>query len=177
MGSCASSVVKNISTFYPCDVMEPIKLPWMSESEINDLIDSQTICRIALKGSDYPYLAPFQYIRLADVLYFHFTDYGIKMRFLQENRKACVQIEYYEPDLSSYKFVSLRGELEQVKDLDKYEKAVKMFAEIGKKRLSPKFLAAHGLDPDGDWDSFNVSKQFVIMKLVNVTDKIGLKSP
>jgi hypothetical protein len=95
------------------------------------------------------------------------------MRLLRKNSNACVQIEQYEPDLSKYKFVSLRGKLERVTDPSEYEKIVKIFAETGKKVLSRNFLAAHGLNPDEGWGSFNVSKKFIIMKLVNVTEKLG----
>ena len=157
--------------------MEPFKLPRMSEPEIDELVDSQMICRIALKGQDYPYLAPFRYVRMGGNLYFHFTDYGRKMQLLRGDKNTCVQIEQYEPDLSRYRFVSLRGRLEEVRDEDEYGVVVKLFAESGSKRLSPKFLAAHGLRPEDGWESFNTSKKFTIIKLVEIRDWIGLKSP
>jgi uncharacterized protein len=157
--------------------LEPYKLPKMSDSEIDKLVDSQIICRIALRGEDYPYLAPFRYIKYGDTLYFHFTDYGKKMRFLRMNRKACVQIEQYEPDLSNYRFVSFRGRLEEVIEEDEYQNVVKLFSESGSKHISTKFLAAHGIKSENGWSSFNASNKYTIMKLVEVTEKIGLKSP
>jgi len=157
--------------------MEPVKLPRMSRAEIDELVNSQIICRIALKGQDYPYLAPFRFVKIGDNLYFHFTNYGRKMQLLMDERNACVQIEQYEPDLSSYRFVSFRGRLDEVTDEDEYNNVVKLFAESGSKRLSPKFLAAHGLRPEDGWGSFNTSQKFTIMKLVEVRDKVGLKSP
>ncbi|MHA1916647.1 MAG: pyridoxamine 5'-phosphate oxidase family protein, partial [Promethearchaeota archaeon] len=51
----------------------------MNRHEIDSFIKEQMLCRIAFKGDDYPYLAPFQYVFLNDSLYFHFTDYGKKM--------------------------------------------------------------------------------------------------
>ena len=79
--------------------------------------------------------------------------------------------------MSSYRFVSLRGELEKVDNPSEYKEAVLTFSEIGKKTLSTKFLAAHGLDPSEGWESFSPCKQFIIMKLEKISEKIGLKSP
>ena len=157
--------------------MEPIKLPWMDDSEIGELVREQSICRIAINGEEYPYLAPFRYIVIGNTLYFHFTDYGRKVKLLEKNRKVCVQIERYQPDLSSYRFVSLRGELEKVDDPNEYKEAVLTFSKTDKKMLSTKFLAAHGLDPSDGWESFSPRKQFIIMKLEKISEKIGLKSP
>lgn len=152
-----------------------VKLPSMSSGEIKELLSNQFMCRIAFNGGEYPYLAPFRYVRLDDVLYFHFTDYGKKMRLLEQDDRVCVQIESYTPDLSNYNFVSLRGRLVKVEEPDEIEQAVKLFAESGKKRISPKFLAAHGFDPDVGWDGFK--GDLVIIKLVDIVEKVGLKSP
>ena len=157
--------------------MEPFKLPQMSKSEIDYLINSQKISRIAMNGGEYPYLAPFRYVILEKTLYFHFTDYGKKMKLLKNDCKVCVQIEQYEPDLSSYRFVSLCGKLIQVEDPKEYDEIRSMFSETGKKGLSTAFLAAHGLNPEKGWDAFKDEEQLLFMKLVSLTWKIGLKSP
>jgi nitroimidazol reductase NimA-like FMN-containing flavoprotein (pyridoxamine 5'-phosphate oxidase superfamily) len=156
--------------------MSIVKLPRMSSKEVEKLINNQLMCRIAFKGGEYPYLAPFRYVRIDDTLYFHFTDYGKKMRLLEQDDKVCVQIESYKPDLSEYNFVSLRGHLRRVTDSSELKKAVDLFAESGKKGISTKFLAAHGFDPNKDWDSFR-GEDLVIIKLVDIKEKIGLKSP
>lgn len=156
--------------------MEPFRLPKMSESEIENLIESQNLCRIAFNGSNYPYLAPFRYIRLNDSFYFHFTDYGKKMRLIDRDGRVCVQIESYKADLSEYDFVSIRGNLERVKVGDEYAKVVELFRETGSK-LSTKFLAAHGIEPKKGWDEFKEGKGLVIVKLVDIVEKVGLKSP
>lgn len=156
--------------------MDIIKLPIMSKGEVEALINAQNLCRIALNGPNHPYLIPFRYVNVNGVLYFHFTDYGKKMRLLDRDNKVCVQIESYKPDLSQYNFVSIRGALEQVDDPSEYSKVVKMFRESGKE-LSTKFLAAHGIDPSRGWDEFKEGKGLVIMRLVDIVEKVGLKSP
>ena len=155
--------------------MSLVKLPRMSSDEVEALLDNQLMCRIAFNGGEYPYLAPFRYVRIDDVLYFHFTDYGKKMRLLEQDDKACVQIESYKPDLSEYNFVSLRGRLVKVEDPEEANKVVRLFAKTGKDSISPKFLAAHGFDPEDGWDVFK--GDLVIIKLVDIVEKVGLKSP
>ncbi len=156
--------------------MSVVKLPWMSGVEVDNLIGTQNICRIAFKGDDYPYLAPFRYVFMGGALYFHFTNYGKKMRFLKQDDRCCVQIERYLPDLSSYSFVSLRGRLEEVTDPEERKKAVGLFRESGR-TLSTRFLAAHGLEPRDGWGAFTADKDLVIVKLVDIVEKVGLKNP
>lgn len=156
--------------------MSPFKLPKMSDSEIDALVSKQNICRIAFNGDNYPYLAPFRYVRINGTLYFHFTDYGKKMRLIEQDDRACVQIETYIPNLSQYNFISYRGHLKKVDDNDEREKAIKQFRETGKKGISPKFLAAHGFNPEEGWDAFK-GDDLVILKLVDIVERVGLKSP
>ncbi len=157
--------------------MRPVKLPWMTDAETARLVDEQMLCRIAFRGDDYPYLAPFRYVVMDDTLYFHFTDYGKKMRLLETDSRTCVQIESYEPDLSEYSFVSYRGRLERVTDAGEREKAIRLFAKTGEKRLSTKFLAAHGIEPGEGWREFTSDKELVIVKLADVVERVGLKNP
>jgi nitroimidazol reductase NimA-like FMN-containing flavoprotein (pyridoxamine 5'-phosphate oxidase superfamily) len=149
----------------------------MTGDEIGDLIDEQMMCRIAFNGEEYPYLAPFQYVKINDVLYFHFTDYGRKMKLLKRDNRVCVQVEKYTPDLGKYYFVSLRGKLEIVEDEEERYTAIKKLAKMGREKLSENFLAAHGIDPSKGWEMLSKKQDPVIVKLVEVVDKVGLRSP
>jgi len=149
----------------------------MDGEEINNLLHGQLLCRIAFKGDKYPYMAPFQYVLMNGSLYFHFTDYGKKIRLLEKDKRVCVEIEKYRTDLSEYKFVVLRGELEVVNDSDERANVIHKMAEEGKLKLSTNFLAAHGFKKEEGWDSFTPEKPLVIVKLKKVTEQIGLKSP
>ena len=173
----ANVLIESVGSHNCEQVLKPVKLPWMTDAETARLVDEQMLCRIAFRGDDYPYLAPFRYVVMDDVLYFHFPDYGKKMRLLETDSRACVQIESYEPDLSEYSFVSYRGRLVRVTESEERDKAIRLFAETGKKRLSTKFLAAHGIEPGEGWGEFTPEKDFVIVKLVDVVEKVGLKNP
>ncbi len=154
-----------------------VKLPRMTKSEMWNIIEGQTLCRIAFKGDGHPYIAPFQYIVVNRSLYFHFTDYGRKMRLLEEDCRVCVEIESYRPDLSSYCFVVLRGSLELVTGKEERKRAITKMSQEARRRLSPNFLVAHGFSPDNGWSAFSPDKPMKIVKLRDVVEEIGLKFP
>ena len=153
-------------------------MPKMDKPEIDKLINEQILCRIAFSGENAPYIAPFQYVLIDDQLYFHFTDYGRKIDLLKEGNLVCVEIEKYTQDLSEYRFVVLIGKLKLVTDPQEKARAIEKMAAAGKqKRLSSNFLVAHGFSKEAEWSSLTMNKHLVIVKLENVIEKIGLKSP
>jgi nitroimidazol reductase NimA-like FMN-containing flavoprotein (pyridoxamine 5'-phosphate oxidase superfamily) len=151
------------------------KLPKMNGKEITQLIKKQSLCRIAFGGDAYPYVSPFQYVVINDILYFHFTDYGKKIDFLKRDNPVCVEIETYSQDLSKFAFVILQGKLKIVDNLPEKNKALNKFADVGKKFFSEKFLEAHGLSLGSKWEDLT-KKPLIIVKLDKVVKKTGLKS-
>ncbi len=154
-----------------------VKLPRMKDEEIRKLVRGQMLCRIAFKGDDYPYMAPFQYVYMKRCLYFHFTHYGRKMKLLDRDERVCVEIERYKADLSEYSFVVITGRLAPVTDPAERSEAIRRMAEQGRRRLSTNFLVAHGFGRDEDWSSFTPDKPLFIVKLGEVVEEMGLKSP
>jgi len=154
-----------------------VKMPKMKENEIEQLVREQFLCRIAFRGDLQPYIAPFQYVVVNGTLYFHFTDYGKKMGFFKKETPVCVEIERYTPNLSEYEFVVLTGKLKLVENRKERKKAIEKMAEVGKQKLSPNFLVAHGFSQGSEWGAFAENKPILIIKLDEVSEKIGLKSP
>ena len=155
-----------------------VKLPRMSKAEIDQLLSEQFLCRIAFGGKYSPYIAPFQYVYVDGALYFHFTDYGRKIGLLEEGNPVCVEIEHYTPDLGEYGFVVLVGKLHVVTDPEEKANVItRMIEDAEAKGLSTNFLPAHGLPKESDWSSLKAEKPLVVVKLVNVTETVGLKSP
>ena len=157
--------------------MTKVEMPKMKENEIEELIRGQFLCRIAFKGDLQPYIAPFQYAYVNSILYFHFTDYGKKMSFFKQETTVCVEIEQYTPNFSEYEFVVLTGKLRLVEDREERKMAIETMAEVGKQKISKNFLLAHGFSMGSDWSDFTVDKPILTIKLDEVTEKIGLKSP
>lgn len=154
-----------------------VEMPKMKENEIEELIRGQFLCRIAFKGDLQPYIAPFQYAYVNSILYFHFTDYGKKMSFFKQEVPVCVEIERYTSNLSEYGFVVLTGKLRLVENQEERKLAIETMAEMGKQKISKNFLLAHGFSMGSDWSDFTADKPILIIKLDEVIEKIGLKSP
>ena len=157
--------------------MTKVKMPKMDAKEIKKFINRQFLCRIAFRGEVQPYIAPFQYVVVDGTLYFHFTDYGKKMGFFKRRTPVCVEIEWYTPNLSEYKFVVLSGNLKLVENREERKRAILKMAEVGKQQLSPNFLVAHGFPQGSDWVEFTDDQPMLIIKLDEVTERTGLKSP
>ncbi len=159
--------------------MPPFKLESMTSQEIKALVTTSNLCRVAFKGDEHPYIAPFQYAYVNDTLYFHFAAYGRKMQYLSEDPNVCVEIERNAPDMSDYRFVALRGTLVPVTDATEKTAAVNALTAIAlRDSFSPKFLAAHGLGSGADWRSFIESRMDLeIVKLTKIVEVTALKSP
>ena len=153
------------------------KLPRMNQEELLEVLRTQVLCRIAFNDDHHPYIAPFQYLFLNNILYFQFTNYGRKMRLLKRDNRVCVEVESYTPDLSQYSFVVIRGKLNEVKGSDERNKVISHIAQTGQAKFSPQFLAAHGLHADQTWTSYTADKPFLILKLEEIVEMFGLKSP
>jgi nitroimidazol reductase NimA-like FMN-containing flavoprotein (pyridoxamine 5'-phosphate oxidase superfamily) len=97
------------------------------------------------------------------------------MKLLESQRQVCVEIEKYEPDLSKFQFVLLKGSLEVVTDPLEREKAIGKMAEQGERLLSTSFLIAHGFSEEDDWSSLNPARPLTIVKLTPTIES-GLKS-
>ena len=157
--------------------MKPLKLPKMNSKEVQNLLDQEKICRIAFRGKDFPYMAPFQYIRIGNTMYFHFTNYGRKIQLVDKDKRVCVSVERFMPDMNQYHFVVLRGQLERVNDSKETKEAVHRLVTFGKDNLSENFLAAHGFNKSEGWEAISDDKSLLIYKLEKISEIFGLKSP
>ena len=110
-----------------------VKIPLMTKEEYDEFIGEKFISRIAFSG-EYPYIAPFLYVFDGEHIYFLSTKYGRKIELLKNNPYVAVEIEEFEPDLSSYKFVTLQGQIVQVTDEDEKKRVRGMFADMIKEK-------------------------------------------
>jgi len=147
----------------------------MTDKEIDEAIREQKICRIGFIDEEFPYIAPFQYLYLDGVLYFHFTNYGKKKKILKKNNNVCVSVEKLAPDLKKYLFIAIQGKLKKVEDSSEIELVVKKLVQEAEGKFSESFLSAHGFNKEEGWKSFS-PKDRIIYKLDDVVNKIGLKS-
>lgn len=156
-----------------------VKIPKMSKEEYDKLIIENHISRIAFKGDNFPYIAPFMYVfdQNKEFLYFLSTNYGMKIKIFKQNPNVAVEIEKYNNDMSSYKFITLQGRIIEVKDVKEQEKIKKQFVDMIQDELSPKALAALGYSPDKSPESILEGKNTLLWKLVDVSKIVALKNP
>jgi nitroimidazol reductase NimA-like FMN-containing flavoprotein (pyridoxamine 5'-phosphate oxidase superfamily) len=155
--------------------MTVVKLPKMDEKEIREALKNNNLCRIAFIEGNFPYISPFQYVYLKNTLYFHFTNYGKKMKILKKNRNVCVSIERFEKDLSSYYFISMQGKLQRIDNESLKSEIIKKMVEDARKNFSTNFLSAHGFDKNKGWDHSPFQNQ-IFYKLDEVGKPIALRN-
>ncbi len=154
------------------------KMPSMEKQEYDRLIEEEYICRIAFKGESHPHVAPFLYIFDGKYMYFLSTKYGKKVHHFRKNPLVTVEVERYNPDLSSFSFVALPGRLEEVEDPETRRLVRRRFVElIQKRRLSPNVLSALGHSPDEPVEVLLTEGRNSVWRLVGVKvkDISGLK--
>lgn len=156
--------------------MDIVKMPFMEKSEYDQLIEEQYVCRIAFKGKEHPYIAPFLYVFDGKFMYFLSTKYGRKVEYFKENPNVAVEVERYSYDLSNFSFVSLFGRLIEVENSEEKQRVRMLFIEMIKSRgLSLNVLSALGYSPDEPLESIISEERNIIWKLVEVKEIIGLK--
>ena len=106
----------------------------MKKQEYDRLIEEEYICRIAFKGENHPYIAPFLYIFDGKFMYFLSTKYGRKVQYFKKDPYVTVEVEKYTPDLSNFAFVSIPGCLEEVQDPEIRNIVRQKFVDMIKKR-------------------------------------------
>lgn len=151
----------------------------MEKAEFDRLVEEQYICRIAFKGDEHPYIAPFLYVFDGKFMYFLSTKYGRKVQYFRDNPRVCVEIEHFSPDLSAFSFVALPGRLIEVDDADKKRAVRERFVRLIKsKALSPNVLSALGHSPQEPVEVLLDAEKSSVWKLVGVKveDILGLKS-
>ncbi len=152
------------------------KIPSMEKREYDRLIEEEHVCRIAFKGDKYPYVAPFVYVFDGRFMYFLSTKYGKKIEFFLKDPHVSVEVERYAPDLSSYRFVTLRGRLDEVGDPEEKRRVRMGFVDLIRRRnLSRNVLLALGHSPADPLDSIVEEERSLIWKLVDVQKIVGLK--
>lgn len=154
-----------------------LKIPFMDKEEYDAFIKKQYLSRIAFKG-DYPYIAPFLYVFDGRFIYFLSTMYGKKVDLLKKDPQVAVEIENYENNMSTYCFVTLQGQINEVKDEGEKLQVKKMFIKmIMDHDLSHKILAALGHSPEDPLESLINEERSFVWKLIDVKEIVALKNP
>ena len=96
--------------------MKRFDLPDMSHREMDELLNSQLLCRISFNDQPSPHLVPMEYYYFGDTMYFHLTTSGKKMDLIRKDPSVTVEVDWSNSDLSEYGSVILKGRLVEVTD-------------------------------------------------------------
>jgi nitroimidazol reductase NimA-like FMN-containing flavoprotein (pyridoxamine 5'-phosphate oxidase superfamily) len=157
--------------------MEIVKIPKMSKSEYDGLINEGYVCRISFCSDKHPYIAPFLYVFDGRYLYFMPTKYGRKINYFRSNPSVSVEVDSFSQDMSRYVFITLQGKLEEVPEAVVKEKIrFDFLAMIRRKKLSGNILAALGHRPGEPLEVILDDDRTLVWRLVDVEDIVALKN-
>ncbi|QEN08700.1 pyridoxamine 5'-phosphate oxidase family protein [Oceanispirochaeta crateris] len=104
--------------------------------EIDSILKTARICRLAMIDGDTPYVIPLNYGYSQNTLYFHSANEGRKINILHKNPRACFEVEWdtslvegKDPCQWSMNFQSIIGS-GQVEFIESPEQKVKALSII-----------------------------------------------
>lgn len=88
----------------------------LTKDEINNVLMSQALCRIACSDDKKPYLVPVTFAYDGTYLYGQSMP-GTKLNILRKNPNVCVQTDIIN-SMTSWKSVMIFGQFEELKDTE-----------------------------------------------------------
>ncbi len=154
---------------------EVYRLPSMTDEEIDTLLRSQRICRMALNDRPQPYIIPLDYVYIDRKMYFHFANYGKKIQLFENDPHVSVEVDKYNADVSKYCSVTLMGRLVKVTDREEKKKVSEaLMNRIDVGRGESNVAARHGYEKLNDKTLSSTSS--LLFKL-DIDQRVALKSP
>jgi nitroimidazol reductase NimA-like FMN-containing flavoprotein (pyridoxamine 5'-phosphate oxidase superfamily) len=154
---------------------EVYKLPAMSKQEVDRLLRSCRISRMAFNDSPWPYIIPLDYVYVNDKMYFHFANYGRKMELFKKDPHVSVEVDRFNSDITDYESVTLMGTLTNVTDPSEKKIVSRALLETMESRGGAKNVAArHGYER---LDQGTLSSESSMVLRLDVADYVALKSP
>ena len=92
----------------------------LNEHQINNLLCSQVVGRIACTDGKLPYIVPVTYVFDGTYIYGQ-TREGLKLNILRKNPEVCFQVDVMT-DMRHWQSVQVRGKFEELKDKEAIEK-------------------------------------------------------
>jgi nitroimidazol reductase NimA-like FMN-containing flavoprotein (pyridoxamine 5'-phosphate oxidase superfamily) len=151
------------------------RLPAMTAADVQRLLASQKICRMALNDVPQPYIIVLDYVYLDDRLYFHFADYGRKMDLIEKDPNVSVMIDNLCGASGDFDTVMLAGRLERVTDKDEMTRVAQALVSTANDRGGARNVAArHGL-VSLDTSALAAPSQKIYR--LDAEDNVALRSP
>jgi uncharacterized protein len=152
-----------------------VRLPEMTPAEMEKLLASQKICRMALNDEPWPYIIALDDVYADGEMDFHFADYGRKMGLIEKDANVSVEVDNFCSGTASFCTITLMGRLARVTDRAEKEMAAKALRDSAGERGGLKNVAARHGSHDLDMATLTSGKS-ALYKLV-ADEFVALKSP
>ena len=86
----------------------------LNETQMNNIISSQIVGRLACSNGKQPYIVPVTYAYDGKFIYGQ-TDEGMKLKILRKNPSVCFEIDMMV-DLRNWQSVIIQGRFEELKE-------------------------------------------------------------
>lgn len=100
----------------------------LTKDEINNVLMSQSLCRIACSDGDKPYMVPVTFAYAGNYLYGQCMP-GTKLSILRKNPNVCVQVDMIN-SLTNWKSVLVFGKFEELKDKEAETAREQLYSKI-----------------------------------------------
>jgi nitroimidazol reductase NimA-like FMN-containing flavoprotein (pyridoxamine 5'-phosphate oxidase superfamily) len=147
----------------------------MTSAEIEKLLSTQKICRMALNDEPWPYIIALDYVYSDGEMYFHFADYGRKMDLIANDPNVSVEVDNFCGESSSFCTITLMGKLARVTNRAEKEMAAKALRDSVNERGGLRNVATRHGFTDLDIDTLT-SRKSAVYKLA-ADAFVALKSP
>ena len=132
-----------------------IEILEMHDKEIRDFLRRMNYGHLACSRDDQPYVVPI-YFAYDGTSIFIYTTEGLKSQMLEQNPKACLQVEEFL-DGGNWQSVVIMGEANRIQDRDAREAAVELL-----RAGNPTLLPALAIKWSKDWIRNNVEAVYKI---------------
>ncbi|MGF2412740.1 pyridoxamine 5'-phosphate oxidase family protein [Ferruginibacter sp.] len=136
----------------------------LNEVQINNILTSQAIGRLACTDGEQPYIVPLTFAYDGDYIYGQ-TNEGLKLEMLRKNPHVCFEVDVMS-DMRNWQSVIIKGEFEELKDVQEQEAREILFRHVFP------LLTSSTINPYGHQvtDSIDDSN-----RVKNVMYRIGIK--
>ncbi len=112
----------------------------LNNTQINNLLSSQVVGRLACTDGDTPYIVPTTYTYDGEYIYAQ-TNAGKKLKLLRKNPNVCFEVDKMI-DMRNWQSVIVEGKFEELKD-KAFKKGREVFSERFFSMLTSTTVHAH----------------------------------
>lgn len=141
-------------------------LPELSKTEMYELLEAERVGRLGLNDEPQPYVVPTDFAYKDGAIYIHSPVEGKKTALARKNSNVCFEVDRYNGDVTEYKSVIIRGQIEEVFDDNEKRDAMRL--------MSLKAARSGGWKAHTNGGS---SMGPITIFKITITEMTGIKSP